>query len=150
MRRTCFLSAAMTQCIGYWKSGQNGEEFDDYLKDIGMGFAHRKISKLITSWEDISLDGDTWIIHIHTSVRQGTHRYKAGEHCDETTLDGRQVRSTLEIVGDRLVIHQNSREEGKPDVIVSRQRQDENTLMMHIETKKVKTTRVYIKQEKAS
>ena len=28
------------------------------------------------------------------------------------------------------MIHQNSREEGKPDVIVSRQRQDENTLMM--------------------
>ena len=65
----------------------------------GMGFAHRKISKLITSWEDISLDGDTWIIHIHTSVRQGTHRYKVGEHCDETTLDGRQVRVSHKYAG---------------------------------------------------
>lgn len=64
-----------------------------------MGFAHRKISKLITSYEDISLDGDTWIIHIHTSVRQGTHRYKVGEHCDETTLDGRQVRVSYKYAG---------------------------------------------------
>ena len=25
----------MTQCLGYWKSDQNDESFDDYLKEIG-------------------------------------------------------------------------------------------------------------------
>ena len=58
----------------------------------GIGFANRKISKLITSYEDISQDGDTWTIHIHASIRNGTHVYNVGEEVEETTLDGRDVR----------------------------------------------------------
>ena len=57
-----------------------------------MGFINRKAARLITSYEDISQEGDEWVIHIHTAVISGTHRYKVGVEVEESMMDGRKIR----------------------------------------------------------
>ena len=59
---------------------------------VGMGFINRKAARLITSYEDISQEGDEWVIHIHTAVISGTHRYKVGVEVEESMMDGRKIR----------------------------------------------------------
>ena len=53
---------------------------------------NRKMARLITSYEDIYQEGDEWVIHIHTAVISGTHRYKVGVEVEESMLDGRKIR----------------------------------------------------------
>ena len=57
----------------------------------GIGFAQRQMGKLVTSYEEISQDGDTWTLSIHASIKRGRVSFKLGEEFDETTLDGRRV-----------------------------------------------------------
>ena len=45
---------------------------------LGIWFANRQISKLITSW-GISRDGDTWTINIQASLRHAVFEYNIGE-----------------------------------------------------------------------
>ena len=60
-----------------------------------MGFAYRKISKLITTWEEIRRDGNVWSFDIYASIRHGKHVYIVGEELEETTLDGRHVSVSI-------------------------------------------------------
>ena len=60
-----------------------------------MGFAYRKISKLITTWEEIRHDGNVWSFDIYASIRHGKHAYIVGEELEETTLDGRHVSVSI-------------------------------------------------------
>ena len=46
----------------------------------------------MTSYEEITQDGDTWTISIQASVKHGSVSFKLGEEVDETTPDGRKVR----------------------------------------------------------
>ena len=59
---------------------------------LGIGFAQRQIGKLVTSYEEITQDGDTWTISIQASVKHGSVTFKLGEEVEETTPDGRKVR----------------------------------------------------------
>ena len=58
---------------------------------LGIGFAQRQMGKLVTSYEEISQDGDTWTLNIRASIKRGSVSFKLGEEFDETTLDGRRV-----------------------------------------------------------
>ena len=49
------------------------------------------MGKLVTSYEEISQDGDTWTLNIRASIKRGSVSFKLGEDFDETTLDGRRV-----------------------------------------------------------
>ena len=46
----------------------------------------------MTSYEEITQNGDTWTISIQASVKHGSVSFKLGEEVDETTPDGRKVR----------------------------------------------------------
>ena len=63
-----------------------------YVTTLGIGFAQRQLGKLVTSYEEITQDGDTWTISIQASVKHGSVTFKLGEEVEETTPDGRKVR----------------------------------------------------------
>ncbi|KAH9490100.1 hypothetical protein Btru_035247 [Bulinus truncatus] len=88
--------------LGHWKSEIN-ENFDEYMKANDVNVVLRKVGNSITSYEEISRDGDNWTVHITSTFRSSKLEFKLGESFTETTLDGRTMKSTFTIEGDTLV-----------------------------------------------
>merc|ERR1712071_505118 len=64
------------------------ENFDEYMKAIGVGMAKRAMARAATPVVTYSLNGDEITI---------------GVECDEETLDGRKTKSVFQVQGDKLV-----------------------------------------------
>uniref|UniRef100_A0A2C9JML5 Lipocalin/cytosolic fatty-acid binding domain-containing protein n=1 Tax=Biomphalaria glabrata TaxID=6526 RepID=A0A2C9JML5_BIOGL len=71
-----------------------------------VNFVLRKVGNTITSYEEISKDGDTWTVHITSTFRSSKLVFKLGEPFTELTLDGRNVKSTFSIEGEKLACRQ--------------------------------------------
>jgi len=78
------------------------ENFDEYMKAIGVGMAKRAMARAATPVVTYSLNGDEITI-VTTSMKDYTSKYTIGVECDEETLDGRKTKSVFQVQGDKLV-----------------------------------------------
>lgn len=141
----------MTKVIGFWKLELQDENWDEYMKAVGVGFATRQIGKRTSSWEDIHQNGDEWTLDITSTFKNAHLKFKLGDEFDETTMDGRKVKSVFNIEDDKLVHYQKSTEVGIPDSVIVRERVDDNTMTVTFEAigKNIKAVRRFSKQVKA-
>lgn len=68
-----------------------------------VNFVLRKVGNTITSYEEISKDGDTWTVHITSTFRSSKLVFKLGEPFTELTLDGRNVKVSVTSKDDKIV-----------------------------------------------
>jgi len=138
----------MTKCIGFWKLESSDENWDEYMKAMGVGIALRQVGKRTNAWEEIKQDGDTWLLNITSTFKNAHLKFKLGEEFDEKTMDGRDVKSVFNIENDTLVHYQKSTKVGVPDSVIIREVVDENTMTITLEAigKSIKTVRRFIKQ----
>ncbi|CAF0892266.1 unnamed protein product [Adineta steineri] len=95
-------SAGIRKLIGSWEY-VDGEHFDDYMKEIGVGFALRQSAKLIKPKLVISENGDKWTFKSESTLKSGSYEFTPGVEFDETRLDGESVKSTIRFEGDKWV-----------------------------------------------
>ncbi|XP_056151256.1 fatty acid binding protein 7, brain, a [Lampris incognitus] len=81
----------------------DSENFDDYMKALGVGFATRQVGNVTKPTVVISQDGDKVVVKTLSTFRNTETSSKLGEEFDETTADDRNVKSTLTVEGDTLV-----------------------------------------------
>jgi len=81
------------------------ENFDEYMKAIGVGMVLRKMASAATPTTEIKQDGENWNIKTMTTFKTTEIKFKLGEEFDETTADGRECKSVITKQDDKTLVH---------------------------------------------
>ncbi|CAF1476175.1 unnamed protein product [Rotaria sp. Silwood1] len=125
---------------GHWDY-VDGENFDDYMKELGVGFATRMTAKGIKPRLTISENGGKWTFRSESTLKTTTYDFTPGVEFNETTPDGREVKSTINFEGDKWV-HTSIDKDGKKSV-VTRYVDEKGQHMIDMECNSVKARRWY-------
>ncbi|EDW80925.1 fatty acid-binding protein [Drosophila tropicalis] len=128
----------MASFVGKKYKLEKSENFDDYMKELGVGLVLRKMGNSISPTVEVTLEGDTYTLTTTSTFKTSAISFKLGEEFDEETLDGRQVKSVITLDGNKLVQEQKG---DKPTTIVREFTDSELTTTLTIGS--VKSVRVY-------
>ncbi|CAF3379129.1 unnamed protein product [Rotaria sp. Silwood1] len=117
----------------------DGENFDAYMKEIGVGMIMRMTAKGVKPRLIISENNGTWTLRTESSIKTLSSDFVPGVEFDETTADGRHVKSTINFVGNKW-IHTMIDKHGKK-AIVTRYVDDKDQQMVDMECGSVKARR---------
>ncbi|BFZ18191.1 hypothetical protein BsWGS_21230 [Bradybaena similaris] len=122
---------------GVWDL-EKSENFDEYMKALEVGFATRFIGNRAKPRIEIHIDDGTWTITTSTSLTKLEIKFKIGEEFDETTADGRKVRTTCTLNENKLIQEQR----GRIDSLIIREFSKDKFLLT-LKAKDVTCTREY-------
>ncbi|XP_036035158.1 fatty acid-binding protein 9 [Onychomys torridus] len=88
--------------LGTWKL-VSSENFEDYMKELGVDFAARNAAGLVKPSVTISLNEEKVNIQTESSFKNTEISFKLGEEFDETTADSRKVKSTVTLEGGSMI-----------------------------------------------
>lgn len=81
----------------------DSQNFDEYMKALGVGFATRQVGNVTKPTVVIGQDGDKVVVKTLSTFRNTELSAKLGEEFDETTPDDRHVKSTFSLEGNKFV-----------------------------------------------
>ncbi|KAK7152760.1 hypothetical protein R3I93_010853 [Phoxinus phoxinus] len=81
----------------------DSQNFDEYMKSLGVGFATRQVGNVTKPTIVISHEDDKVVVKTLSTFKNTEISFKLGEEFDETTADDRHVKSTVTLEGDNLV-----------------------------------------------
>ncbi|XP_026561672.1 myelin P2 protein-like [Pseudonaja textilis] len=88
--------------VGSWKL-ISSENFDDYMKELGVGLATRKLGNLARPKTIISMKGDEVTIRTESTFKNTQVTFKLGQEFQETTADGRKTKTVVTLEKGALV-----------------------------------------------
>ena len=89
------------------------EQYDDFLKALGVNFMLRKAATVSTPVMEVSELGGVWSINTSTSLKAMELNFKIGEVFDETTPDGREVSAMVTLEGNKFISEQTAKKSGQ-------------------------------------
>ncbi|CAO2579991.1 Fatty acid-binding protein, adipocyte [Lemmus lemmus] len=126
--------------VGTWKL-VSSENFDDYMKEVGVGFATRKVAGMAKPNMIISVSGDVITIRSESTFKNTEISFKLGQEFEEITADDRKVKSIITLENGALV--QVQKWDGKSTTI-KRKREDDK-LVVECSMNNIVCTRTYEK-----
>ncbi|KAM9163472.1 uncharacterized protein ACDP82_001243 [Pangshura tecta] len=90
------------QFLGTWKL-VSSEKFEDYMKELGVGFAMRKLGSLAKPTVIISADEDMLTIKTESPVKNMEISFKLGQEFEETTTDNRKTKSVVTLDNGSMI-----------------------------------------------
>ena len=117
---------------------EKSENFDEYMKELGVGLVLRKMGNSVSPTVELTKDGDNYTFTTTSTFKTSTINFKLGEEFDEETLDGRKVKSVLKFDGNKLVQEQKG---DKPSTII--REFNDSELVTTLTIGDVKSVRVY-------
>ncbi|XP_070604083.1 fatty acid-binding protein, adipocyte-like [Erythrolamprus reginae] len=139
----CVIRQSFTMCepfLGTWKL-ISSEKFDEYMKELGVGFATRKIAGVAKPNVIITYNGGVITIKTESSFKNTEISFKLKEEFEETTADDRKVKSIVTL--DNGSLNQVQKWDGK-ETIITRKIVD-GKMVVECVMNKVVSTRVYEK-----
>ncbi|XP_003495531.4 retinol-binding protein 2 [Cricetulus griseus] len=99
---------------GTWEMESN-ENFDGYMKALGIDFATRKVALCLTQTKIITQDGDNFKTKTNSTFRNYDLDFTVGVEFDEHTkgLDNRHVKTLVTWEGNTLVCVQKGEKENR-------------------------------------
>ncbi|XP_029427575.1 fatty acid-binding protein, heart [Rhinatrema bivittatum] len=91
----------MEAFLGTWKL-VDSNNFDGYMKKIGVSFTVRQVANLTKPTTTISMEGDTITMKTQSTFKNTEISFKLGEEFAETTADDRKVKSIVTLDGKKL------------------------------------------------
>ncbi|XP_049637997.1 fatty acid-binding protein 9-like [Suncus etruscus] len=88
--------------LGTWKL-VSSENFEEYMKELGVSAAIRSMAGLAKPSIVISVDGDTVTFKQESSFKNTEISFKLGEEFDETTADNRKVKSIVTLDNGSMI-----------------------------------------------
>lgn len=76
---------------------KSSENFDAFLKEIGIGLVTRKLANTASPTLEITTDGDYTTIKAVAPFKTQTTRFKLGEEFEEERMDGKKVKVSRKI-----------------------------------------------------
>ncbi|KAI4565874.1 hypothetical protein MJG53_009550 [Ovis ammon polii x Ovis aries] len=80
--------------LGTWKL-VSSENFDEYMKELGVSVAVQNLAGSAKPRIIISADGDKVSIKTESTFKNSEISFKIGEEFDETTIDNRKVKEYI-------------------------------------------------------
>ncbi|KGL76641.1 Myelin P2 protein [Tinamus guttatus] len=102
------------QFAGTWKL-VSSDNFDEYMKELGVGFATRKMAAVAKPSVTITRNGDVIIIKTESTFKNTEISFKLGEEFDETTADDRKTKNVITL--DNGILNQVQKWDGKETII---------------------------------
>ncbi|XP_041108144.1 fatty acid binding protein 7, brain, b [Polyodon spathula] len=87
---------------GTWKL-VDSQNFDEYMKALGVGLAIRKVGNVTKPTIIFSQEGDKIVMKTQSTFKNTEISFELGEEFDENTPDSRNCKSTVTQDGDKLV-----------------------------------------------
>uniref|UniRef100_A0A2D4PL62 Cytosolic fatty-acid binding proteins domain-containing protein n=1 Tax=Micrurus surinamensis TaxID=129470 RepID=A0A2D4PL62_MICSU len=81
----------------------DSQNFDEYMKALGVGFATRQVGNVTKPTVIISQEGDKVAIRTQSTFKNTEISFKLEEEFDEVTADDRNCKSVVSMDGDKLV-----------------------------------------------
>ncbi|BFF88991.1 probable fatty acid-binding protein [Drosophila madeirensis] len=128
----------MASFVGKKFKLEKSENFDEYMKELGVGLVLRKMGNSISPTVEVTIEGDTYTLTTTSTFKTSSISFKLGEEFDEETLDGRQVKSIITLDGNKLIQEQKG---DKPSTIVREFTDGDLTTTLTIGA--VKSVRIY-------
>ncbi|XP_034113404.1 fatty acid-binding protein [Drosophila nasuta] len=128
----------MASFIGKKYKLEKSENFDEYMKELGVGMVLRKMGNSVSPTVEVTQDGDTYTLTTTSTFKTSAISFKLGEEFDEETLDGRKVKSVITLDGNKLTQEQKG---DKPSTIVREFTDSE--LITTLTIGAIKSVRVY-------
>ncbi|XP_054158608.1 fatty acid-binding protein-like [Oppia nitens] len=96
------VSRAMAEFAGKWKLDKS-DNFDNFLKELGINFMMRKMAGTASPTVEISRDGDSFTFKTITSIKTSSVTFTLGQEFEEERLDGKKVKSVMTLDGNKLI-----------------------------------------------
>uniref|UniRef100_A0A670HYG9 Fatty acid binding protein 7 n=1 Tax=Podarcis muralis TaxID=64176 RepID=A0A670HYG9_PODMU len=81
----------------------DSQNFDEYMKALGVGFATRQVGNVTKPTVIICQEGGKVVIKTQSTFKNTEISFNLGEEFDETTADDRNCKSVVTMDGDKLV-----------------------------------------------
>lgn len=95
--------------LGDWKL-VSSENFEELMKELGVGLVMRKIGNTTKPNVKFVQNGDEWTFTTSSTLKTQSLKFKLNEEFDEETLDGRKVKTTFSFDGNKLVQTQKDKD----------------------------------------
>ncbi|XP_045883762.1 fatty acid-binding protein 5-like [Meles meles] len=134
--------ATIQQLVGKWRLVES-KGFDEYMKEVGVGMALRKVGAIAKPDCITSSDGKNLTIKTESTLKTTQFSCNLREKFEESTADGRKTQTVCNFTDGALVQHQEW--DGKESTIT---RKLENVkLVVECVMNNVTCTQVYEKVE---
>ncbi|KAM5157997.1 fatty acid-binding protein, adipocyte-like [Mantella aurantiaca] len=91
-----------TELLGSWKLFCS-EDFEEYMKAIGVTFATRKVAVTLKPDVTICNNGNKWNIKTESTFKNTDLSFVLNELFDETTADGRKCKTIITLEDEKLI-----------------------------------------------
>ncbi|KAG5681925.1 hypothetical protein PVAND_011328 [Polypedilum vanderplanki] len=93
------------------------ENFDEFLKELGVNYLIRKMANSTTSTvELVKLDDETYSFNTTSTFRSQELKFKLNEEFTEKRMDGAEVKSTITFEGNKMI----QRQKGDKEIVLER------------------------------
>lgn len=117
----------------------DSKQFDDYMRKLGVNFFLIQIGNLVSPTVELrKLPNNQYKLITESTFKNTEISFKIGEEFDEETVDGRQVKSVMELNGNTLTQKQG----GTPPSTIVREF-GENEMVAKMSVYDVVATRKY-------
>ena len=134
----------MAQIAGVWKL-THSENFDELMKELGVGLITRKLGNTTKPTVTIKANGDQYEMLTESALKSNKWNFKIGQEDDQETLDGRKVKAKFAINGNKLVQTERDKD-GRVTCVIERSVNEKGELVAIAKAGDVVSTRVYTKQ----
>ena len=103
---------------------ESSENFDEFLKALGVGFILRNAAKMSTPTVEITNEGEAYSMKTVTTFKTSEIKFNLGQEFDETRMDGVTVKTTITKDGDTRLVQKQS---GEPPCEIVRELVDDGS-----------------------
>ncbi|KAI6182135.1 FABP domain-containing protein [Aphelenchoides bicaudatus] len=139
------LNSAQQQLLGSWKL-EHSENFDEYMKEIGIGAIKRALGNSTTPVVTISVNEDVWTVQVQSTFKNDEWKFKLNEKFKQKTIDGREFWCVVTLSDDGRIVETQENIEGNNDVpsVITRFVEG-GKLVAESQANNVKATRLYVR-----
>ncbi|CAJ0932761.1 unnamed protein product, partial [Mesorhabditis belari] len=119
----------------------SGENFEEYMKECGVGLITRKLAANLKPVLEFVIEDGKWTMTSTSTFKTHVVKFEIGAEFNDKTADGRDVKSTFFVEGDKLIQQEIGLKGGK-DSRFERYIED-GKLKIVCECNGVKSTRIY-------
>ncbi|XP_072037834.1 myelin P2 protein-like [Amphiura filiformis] len=125
---------------------EKSENFDEFMKALGVNIALRKIGQVTKPQMTISQEGDQVTFFSESSFKNIKVTFKLGEDFNDTSPDGRKVINNITLDGNKLIqIEKPAAGESGKEVTYVRDIDANGDLVVVCTTEGITCTRLYKK-----